>query len=144
MTEAFARSAVISAPPETVWRVLTDFPHGDTWLPGTADLRLDGELRSGATLHFTARGKPRSSTVTEVSAGRLLTLTSTQGPVTAAYAYTLAPAGAGTRIDLVVDVAVTGPLRLLAPVIRAAVARQDGGQLERLTGAVAANGKSAY
>jgi hypothetical protein len=79
-----------------------------------------------------------------VSAGRLLTLTSTQGPVTAAYAYTLAPAGAGTRIDLVVDVAVTGPLRLLAPVIRAAVARQDGGQLERLTGAVAANGKSAY
>jgi hypothetical protein len=43
----------------------------------------------------------------------------------------------------VVDLSVTGPLRLLAPVIRAAVTREDGGQLDRLTGAVAARGESA-
>jgi uncharacterized protein YndB with AHSA1/START domain len=132
MTTAFTRSTVIGAAPAMVWQTLTDFPDAPRWMPGTTDMRLDGELRDGAVLHFTARGRPRRSVVTEVTADRSLTLTSTQGPVTAAYAYTLAPAGTGTRIDLVVDLTVSGVTRLLAPVIRAAVAREDGGQLDRL------------
>jgi uncharacterized protein YndB with AHSA1/START domain len=132
MTMAFSRSTVIDAAPATVWRALTDFPQAPRWMPGTTGMRLDGDLREGAVLHFTARGKPRSSVVTEVTDGRSLTLTSTQGPVTAAYAYTLAPAGTGTKIDLAVDLTVSGATRLLAPVIRAAMAREDGGQLDRL------------
>jgi uncharacterized protein YndB with AHSA1/START domain len=140
MTRAFARSAVIDAAPDAVWQVLTDFPHAGRWLPGTTDLRLDGDLRPGAVLHFTARGKPRTSVVSDLADGRLLTLTSAQGPVTAAYTYTVQAAGSSTRVDLTVGLAVTGMLRLLAPLIRTAMVKQDGGQLERLRTAVCCPG----
>jgi carbon monoxide dehydrogenase subunit G len=140
LTQAFARSTVIDAAPDTVWRVLTDFPQAGRWMPGTCDLRLDGELRPGAVLHFTARGKPRSSVVTDMIDGRSLTLTSTQGPVTAAYTYTVQGSGSSTRVDLVVGLAVGGVLRLLTPVIRTAMAKEDGGQLDRLGAAVCCPG----
>jgi uncharacterized protein YndB with AHSA1/START domain len=131
-TPAFTRSTVIDAAPQTVWNTLTDFPRASRWMPGVTGMHLDGELRPGAVLHFTTRGRRRSSVVTEVADGRSLTLTSTQGPVTAAYAYALTPGTAGTRVDLVVRLTVSGVTRLLAPVIRAAMAREDGGQLDRL------------
>lgn len=143
MTQAFATSSVIAAPPQQVWQVLTDWSRAPRWMSGASDVRLDGELRPGAVLHFTARGKPRSSTVSAVSPDRSLTLTSTQGPVTADYTYRLEPDGGTTRVHLVATVTITGPMRLLGGVIRSVIARADGGQLERLTEVVTVSGDAA-
>ncbi len=43
-----------------------------------------------------------------------------------------APEGSGTRLRLVADCEIRGPLKLLGPLLRAAIRRTDGGQLRDL------------
>jgi hypothetical protein len=64
-----------------------------------------------------------------VEPGRSITLRSQQGGVVADYVYACAPDGAGTRVSLVADCRMAGPVRLLGPVIRYAIRRADGDQL---------------
>ncbi|MFC0678646.1 SRPBCC family protein [Lysobacter korlensis] len=132
MTEAFSASTNVAAPPERVWATITDWSRAPEWMPGTSSFRLEGPLRPGTVLHYTARGKERTSTVTAVAPERSLTLASTVGKVHAAYTYVLTPAAGGTRVDLTADVRTSGAMRLLARVIRAAIAKADSGQLDRL------------
>ncbi len=132
MTEAFTASATIAAPPERVWATMTDWAAAPEWMPGTSAFRIDGPLRPGAALHYTARGKERTSTVAEVIPERSLTLTSTVGKVHAAYTYVMTPVAGGTRVDLTADVRTGGAMRLLGGVIRRAIAKEDSGQLDRL------------
>ncbi|NQY56208.1 MAG: hypothetical protein HRT86_06950 [Ilumatobacteraceae bacterium] len=65
------------------------------------------------------------------NAPRLIELTATSGPVTAHDRYSLedVPAGA-TTVRLVASVAVGGPTRLLAPLVRRSIRRADAGQLD--------------
>ena len=132
MTEAFAVSATVAAPPDRVWATITDWSAAPAWMPGTSAFRLDGPLRRGAVLHYTARGKERTSTVAEVVPERSLTLVSTVGKVHAGYTYTLTPVSGGTRVDLTADVRTAGAMRLLDGVIRRAIAKEDSSQLDRL------------
>lgn len=44
--------------------------------------------------------------------------------------YACAQHGEGTRVSLVADCRMTGPVRLLGPVIRSALRRADCGQLD--------------
>ncbi len=132
MTEAFAVSTTVAAPPERVWATITDWSTAPEWMPGTSAFRLDGPLRRGAVLHYTARGKERTSTIAEVLPERSLTLVSTVGKVNAAYTYLLTPIDGGTRIDLTADVRTAGAMRLLDGVIRRAIAKEDSSQLDRL------------
>src|SRR3712207_1953112 len=132
MTEAFTVSTTVAAPPKRVWATITDWSAAPEWMPGTSAFRLDGPLRPGAVLHYTARGKERTSTIAEVVPERSITLTSTVGKVHAAYTYTLTPAAGGTRVDLAADVRTAGAMRLLDRVIRRAIAKEDSGQLDRL------------
>ncbi len=99
-------------------------------MPGVSALRADGPLGVGTRLHFTARGRERSSDVTQVSPGEGLTLTSHVGPVSAHYRYVLTPQAdpSMTRLDLMADVEAAGLMKLLAPVIRKAIAREDSVQ----------------
>jgi hypothetical protein len=53
-----------------------------------------------------------------------------QGGVSADYTYECVADGRGTRVGLVADCTMTGPVRLLGPVIRYAIRRADGGQLD--------------
>ena len=62
--------------------------------------------------------------------GRSITLRSSQGGVTADYVYTCTPYGDGTRVSLVADCRMTGPVRLLSPMIRSAIRRAESGQLD--------------
>jgi carbon monoxide dehydrogenase subunit G len=129
MTEVFAVEAVVDRPVAEVWARLVDLERAPAWMAGVDGLRAQGPVAAGTTVVFTARGKERSGTITAVEPGRSLTLRSAQGGVTADYTYTVAPAGAGTRVGLVAATRMTGPVRLLGPVVRAAIRRADRGQV---------------
>jgi len=132
MTLAFSDRRTVSADPAAVWAVLTDWSRASEWLPGVEGMRAEGPLAVGTVLRFTARGAARTSTITALDPGRALTLTSEQPGVRADYRYSLESDGRGTTISLEADVETRGAMRLLGPVIRGAIAKEDGAQLERL------------
>lgn len=133
MTQAFHSTTVIDRPPAAVWAALTDWPRAADWLPGVDTVRAGGATAVGTQLTMHARGKDRSSTITALDPGRSLTLTSVQGGVTADYTYTLTPTSTGTSVDLAADVRTTGVWTVFGPLLRAAIRRADGGQLEAFT-----------
>jgi uncharacterized protein YndB with AHSA1/START domain len=130
MTVAFAAATTIGHPAGQVWDRLVDWGSAPQWMSGVEALRAEGPLAAGTTLVFTARGKERRGNIVAVEPGRTVTLRSIQGGVTADYAYECVDHGQGTRVSLVADCSITGPWRLLAPVIRFAIRRADGGQLD--------------
>lgn len=131
---AIDTSTTVAAPPDEVWRALTDWSRAPRWMPGVQQLRASGAtLVPGTTLTFTARGKERTAVVEEVAAPKHLVLVSRSGPVTATYSYLLAAEAHGrTRLRLVAEVRVGGPLALLGAVIRRSIALEDGVQPDRL------------
>lgn len=137
MTIAFSTSKSIPASPDTAWRTLTDWGRADRWL-GVE--RMHGETlpRVGSELTFVARGSERTSTITELTPGHSITMTSSQGPVTAHYRYGVAPDGDGSTITLEAEVLVKRPLKMMAPMIRKSIAKEDGDRLDRLAALVAA------
>jgi carbon monoxide dehydrogenase subunit G len=132
MTLAFQDRRILPASPESVWSTLTDFSRAAEWMPGVADMRADGPLAVGTLLHYRAQGREQTSTVSALDPGRSLTLTSERSGVRADYRYDLEPEGSGTAVALSADVVTSGPMRLLGGVIRSAIAKADGAQLERL------------
>jgi uncharacterized protein YndB with AHSA1/START domain len=133
VTEAFHATTVIDQPADAVWTALTDWSRAADWMPGVDAVRAGGATAVGTELTVRARGKDRTSTITALDPGRSLTLTSVQGGVTADYVYSLAPAGAEagrTTVTLAADVRTSGLWTIAAPLLRAAIRRADGGQLE--------------
>jgi carbon monoxide dehydrogenase subunit G len=129
MTEVFTAETTIGRPVDAVWARLIDWDTAARWMSGVDALRADGPTAPGTTLVFTTRGKQRTGQIAAVDPGRSITLRSIQGGVTADYVYTCAPHSEGTRVSLVADCRMTGPVRLLGPVIRSAIRRSDSGQL---------------
>ena len=134
MAQAFTVSRELDRPPGAVWEQLTDWTNAAPWL-GVDSIRAGGPTAVGTELVFCARGKERRSEIVAVEPGRSVTLRSRQGGVTADYTYTVEPAGTGSRAILTADVVTSDAWALLGPVIRAAIRRQDSGQLEKLDGA---------
>lgn len=130
MTTAFTAATTIGHPVGRVWERLVDWDIAKQWMSGVDALRAEGPIAAGTTVVFTARGKERLGSIAAVEPGRSITLRSVQGPVTADYVYKCVADGQGTRVSLVADCSMTGPMRLLAPVIRYAIRRADGGQLD--------------
>jgi carbon monoxide dehydrogenase subunit G len=129
MTEVFTAETIIDRPVDAVWARLIDWDNAARWMPGVDALRADGPTATGTTLVFTARGKQRTSQIAALDPGRSITLRSVQGGVVADYVYACARHGEGTNVSLVAGCRMTGPVRLLGPVIRAAIRRADSGQL---------------
>ena len=132
MPQAFRDDQTIQASPTDVWNTLTDWSTASEWMPGVSDMRAAGATAVGTELIFIARGKNRTSTVTALEPGRLITMSSTMPGVLADYTYALKPAGAGTAVSLVADVETSGPMKLMGKVIRSAIAKEDGVQLAGL------------
>lgn len=132
MPQAFRDDQTILASPHDVWATLTDWSRAAEWMPGVSDMRAAGAIAVGTELSFSARGKARSSTVTALEPGRLITMSSTMPGVHADYTYALEPAGDATTVSLVTDVVTSGPMKLMGKVIRSAIAKEDGVQLARL------------
>ena len=131
MVQAFTASREIGRPADQVWRQLTDWDRAAGWL-GVDSIRADGPTQVGTTLRFVTRGKERVSEIAALDPGRSITLRSRQGGVTADYTYTVEPAGDGARTGLVADVRTSGAWAVAGPLIRAAIRRTDGGQLDAL------------
>lgn len=134
MTTAIDTTTTVAAPPDAVWAALTDWSLAPRWMPGVT--AMSGPVSPGAVVTFTVRGKERTAVVETLDAPRTLALLSHSGPVTAVYTYRLAAAGGGTTLRLLADVEVRGPLKVLAPVIRRSIAKEDGVQPERLRAVV--------
>lgn len=131
MTEAFTSEATIDRPVEVVWERLVDWDSAATWMPGVEALRAKGPTAPGTALVFTTRGKERTGSIAAVDPGRSITLRSIQGGVTADYVYACVPQGNGTRVSLLADCRMSGPVRVLGPLIRLAIRRADSRQLDR-------------
>jgi carbon monoxide dehydrogenase subunit G len=129
MTEVFTADTTIDRPVDVVWARLINWDFAAQWMPGVDALRAQGPTEIGTTLTFTTRGKERASQIAALDPGRSITLRSVQGGVTADYVYRCTPNGDGTRVSLVADCRMTGPVRLLSPMIRSAIRRADSGQL---------------
>ena len=132
MARAFDVETWIDRDPQVVWKRLTDWERAADWMAGIDALEADGPSAAGTRLAFLARGKRRESVIAGLEPGRSLVLTSRQGPVEATYTYRIEPERGGTRLRLLAECDVAGPLRLLAPLLRAAIKRADGGQPEAL------------
>ena len=130
MTEAFTAETTIDHPIEVVWARLIDWDTAAQWMPGVDALRAQGPTTAGTTLVFTTRGKQRTAQIAALDPGSSFTLRSIQGGVTADYVYRCTRHGDGTRVSLVADCSMTGPVRLFGPLIRSAIRRSDGGQLD--------------
>ena len=131
MTQAFSAVRELDRPAPAVWEQLTDWDRAAGWL-GVDSIRAEGPTAVGTELVFRARGKDRRSEIVALDPGRSVTLRSRQGGVTADYTYAVEPAGTGSRATLTADVRTSGLWSLLGPIIRAAIRREDAGQLEQL------------
>ena len=133
MPRAFAVEATMARPAGEVWRALTDWGNAHRWMAGVDWLKADGEAAVGTTITFHARGRDRTSTITSWQPGRSFVLRSEHGGVTADYEYAVEASGADTtRVTLTADCRMQGPWRFLAPLIRMAIRKADGGQLAAL------------
>ena len=130
MTEVFTAETTIDRPVDAVWARLNDWDLAARWMSGVDAMRADGPTATGTTLVFTTRGKKRTGQIAALDPGRSITLRSIQGGVTADYVYACVGHGEGTRVSLVADCRITGPVRLLGPMIRSAIRRADSGQLD--------------
>jgi len=137
MTEVFTAETTIDRPVEAVWARLIDWDIAAEWMSGVDALRAHGPTATGTTLVFTTRGKQRTGQIAALDPGRSITLRSIQGGVTADYVYGCVRHGESTRVSLVADCRITGPVRLLGPVIKSAIRRADSGQLDAFAGTFA-------
>ncbi len=133
MSIAFTAETTIAKPATEVWAALVDWDNATEWMPGIDDFRADGPTEVGATLAFHARGKERPATIAALEPGRSIVLRSVQGGVSADYRYDVKILDdSTTSIALVADCTTTGAWRLLAPMLRFAMRKTDGRQLDRL------------
>ena len=134
----FSAKEHLPFPPKVVWDYLTDFRNAKEWMAGIDGMTQDdeGPLDVGTQLRFNARGKERSSQVTEFEPGRRVALTSTQGGITATYTYSLASADGGTDATLDAICEAKGLWKMLHPLIVFAMKRSDSSHLANLKAAM--------
>jgi hypothetical protein len=103
-------------------------------MPGVTEMTADGATVEGTKLTFQARGSQRTSAIVSCDPGRSIVLRSVQGGVTADYRYDIHDLGErSSRVTLVADSRISGPLlRLASPLLWTAIRFSDGRQLRLL------------
>lgn len=114
------RTVEINAPPETVWRVLTDVDRWPEWTAScnSAKREDDGPLRAGSRALMDMRGgKPAWWRVTSLVEGRSFDWETSSGPgVRVVGGHAIEPTETGSRVRL--SITGRGPLgTLLDPLI---------------------------
>jgi carbon monoxide dehydrogenase subunit G len=127
VTTAFTASATIDRPPAEVWARLTDWPAAPAWMSGVDSIRV-----TGTELTFRSRGRDRTGRLEVVDPGRTVVVHSVQGGVTAAFTYVCEPEGDRTRVTLTADCRAGGVWRPFGGLLRLAIRRTDGGQIDAL------------
>lgn len=101
---SFSRSVRIAQPPETVWKVVTDFAAEPAWRLDVKSVeRLPDRDGKETWKITTTHGSSATFQVTEIVAGQRLVLSeffSESGPPAIVWQFDLAPADGGTRVTL--------------------------------------------
>ena len=125
-----------------VWDHLTDCRNAKEWMTGVDDLVQvgDGPPEVETRLRFRARGRERSSRVTEFVPEEQITLTSILGGITATCTYRLTPSGDGTEATPDATCGASGMWKLLQPLIVLAMKLNDSFHLANLKTAMERSG----
>lgn len=123
------KTVTIAAPPETVWRVLTDVEAWPTWTESMtsvtrpADARRDHELAVGETIRIKQPRLPATDwTVTEVTPVRSFSWDARGPGVRTTATHVVEPAGEGSHVRLVLD--QSGPLGVVMGLVTRGLTRR--------------------
>ncbi|MEP7233831.1 MAG: SRPBCC family protein [Ignavibacteriota bacterium] len=119
----FSQSAVIHAPVEKLFAILSDPSQIPSWrndVPGISNIKGSG---NGTTftedVNFMGKKKLQMK-ITEYKPGKKLTITAEGGmSILPTQSFTLSPTTEGTHLTLDVDLKITGPLKIMAPLFPA-------------------------
>ena len=131
MTRVISTSETIRKPPAEVWDVLTDWPKAAAWMPTVASMQAEGPTQVGTKISYRTRRDTFYSTITELNAGRTLTLRTEHGSVTADYTYDLEDVAEGTRVSLNATCQLSGH-QWFGPILRLMMRMTDGNQIRKL------------
>lgn len=118
---------LVDAAPEAAFAYLADHRHAVTWDPTVVESQLvaDGPIGLGASFDavvtFYGRRLDLKYTLVEHDDPRGLAFAVSGGKVAGTIALTLEPSDAGTRVELAIDLALTGMLRFLGRGLDAAL-----------------------
>lgn len=138
MANGFSVKETINRSTGEVWAYLTDFSHAPKWMTGVEEMTqiTRGSLGVGTRFKFTARGKEHETEITSLEPGKRISLTSTQGGVSATYDYSIVPSGGSTEVTLNAACTATGFWWWLHPLIVRAMKNSDSSQLTLLKSAI--------
>lgn len=138
MERGFSTRVTIKRPREEVWNYLTDFAHAAEWMKGVDSMNQtsDGPLGVGTRFVFRARGADHVTEVTAYEPLQQISLTSTQGGITATYNYLLKDIGEDTELILNARCEASGLWRLVHPLVVYAMKRSDAPQVQNVKAAL--------
>jgi carbon monoxide dehydrogenase subunit G len=119
----------IARPPEDVYALVSDVRRGPEWQPTL--VRVDVE-RGVEVRKIAGQEREASFDVTRNESPRLFEIVSRGGPVRASATFALTPVAAGTRVDLTLDLELSGALRFAGGMVRGRAEREARENLERL------------
>jgi uncharacterized membrane protein len=143
-----AQSIEVERPIEEVFAFVTRFENLPRWEAGILEAGqlapgpLGVGVRGRDVRQFLGRRTETTYEVTEHELPRRFAVRSLSGPVSVRASYTFEPVGAGTHVRSVAELALGGPVRLLAPLVTRVMQRQHAKDLRRLK-AVLEAGRSA-
>jgi Polyketide cyclase / dehydrase and lipid transport len=136
-------SVVINRPPDEVARFITDIERQTEWTDMTASRKLtDGPVRTGTQAYAeVAMGPFKLGWTWELTdydpASHMTFKTVSKSSLGMDGTYRWSPEGSGaTRLDGNIDVHTHGLLRLLEPIMRGEIIRNEAGELERIKAAL--------
>lgn len=93
--------ALIEAPIETVWEVLSDFRNWPAWNKSVLKMRVDGPVSVGTTFEWIGDGWKIASRIEEVDPPKRIAWSGATLGIRATHVWDLAEEGRGTRVHTV-------------------------------------------
>lgn len=138
----FERSEHIARPHPQVWNFFVDHANAPKWNPDIVSLEqiTDGPVGVGTKFRETRRiGKKKHTVtleITDFEEGRKYAGTVDAAGIRGTYTYRFEPRGDETEVNLVAEIEGRGLAKLMVPLVKRSMIKQDGAQLERLRNAV--------
>jgi hypothetical protein len=120
------REIQVSAPPEVVWEVLTDFGRWPEWNPEVKSMSFEGPLAPGSMFRWKAGPGTIVSTLEELDPPRYVRWRGRTMSIAAIHEWRLEPRDGGTHVET--EESFSG---LIARVLRRSLQKQLDGALEQ-------------
>ena len=93
--------ALIEAPIETVWNILSDFQNWPTWNKSVLKMQVDGPVKTGTSFEWLADSWKIASRLEEVDPPKRIAWSGTTLGIRSMHVWDLAEEGQGTRVHTV-------------------------------------------